>query len=72
MRLKMQPVGMASWFLSSRDLLIERLWREEADGTIVLLFRSHIDQGDASELNGKEDWYTWFNKPVKAKVVVVV
>lgn len=50
--------------------MLERSWREEEDGTVVVLFKScEFDvQPEKKETLG---WSSWFGKPVKAWVSLI-
>ncbi|CAD7694644.1 unnamed protein product, partial [Ostreobium quekettii] len=66
-RLKIHPSGFASWFLATRELTIERTWREEEDGTFVVLFKTTEDFANEAE-SSQIGIYDWWSKPVKAHI----
>ena len=66
----MHPTGFASWFLASRVLTLERSWREEEDGTFVVLFKStnEFSENDVEQ----RGFSSWWSKPVDAHVSLIL
>ncbi|GMH36562.1 hypothetical protein BSKO_04430 [Bryopsis sp. KO-2023] len=68
LRLELQPTGLGGWFLAPRELILERSWREEEDGTVVVLFKSCTEEGFPKRKEDDEGWLSWFSKPVLAEI----
>lgn len=66
LHLQLQPTGLGSWFLTPRELVIERVCKKHPGGEINVLFKSCNQPiaGDAKY----QTWWSWFTKPIQAHV----
>lgn len=70
LRLQLQPTGLGSWFLTPRELVIERVCTKHPGGEIVVLFKS-CNQSIAGNAVC-QTWWSWFTKPIKAHVKILL
>lgn len=68
LHLQLQPSGLGSWFLTPRELIIERVCTKHPGGEIVVLFKSCNQSIDGN--TSSQTWWSWFTKPIKAHVKI--
>ena len=57
--------GLGRWLVAPRDFVALRTWRQEPDGTYIVLYQSTTHRKARNEKNG---WGAWVGGPVRAKV----